>query len=79
MKSILRLGWERFNLVASIMGETQGRVIVIAFYFTILMPFGILSRIFSDPLRLRNKPNRELLWLERQSVSEDLDSARQQG
>ena len=79
MKSTPRLAWKRFNLVASIMGEVQSRIIALTFYFTILMPFGIISRLTGDPLRLRQSSHDGMGWLERQPVSEDLDSARQQG
>ena len=79
MKATFRLAWDRFNLIASIIGDVQGRVISIAFYFTILAPFGALSRLFSDPLRLEHTSEKNAHWLERQPVPEDLDSARLQG
>ena len=79
MEATLHLAWERFNLAASIMGEVQSRVIALAFYFTIFMPFGIISRLSGDPLQLRKPAQDGSRWLEREPVSEDLDSARQQG
>ena len=79
MKSILRLAWDRFNLLASVIGDVQGWIIAVGFYFSILVPFGLISRLTSDPLRLRATKNAPLLWLEREPVSDDLDSARQQG
>lgn len=75
MREIIRIAWDRFNLIGSIIGDVQSRVLVTAFYFTILVPFGIGSRLFSDPLR-RSEDSR---WLERPAVPDDLDSARQQG
>ncbi|MBZ0297612.1 MAG: hypothetical protein K8L99_33960 [Anaerolineae bacterium] len=76
MRDIWRLAWDRFNLVGSIIGDVQGRVLVTAFYFTILLPFGLASRLFSDPLRRRVA---ETHWLEREPVPTDLESARRQG
>lgn len=77
--SIIRFGWERFNLIASIIGDVQGRVIAVTFYFTILMPFGIGSRLFSDPLRLKAYSGESSSWLERPAVPNDIDSAKEQG
>ncbi|MDX1993552.1 MAG: hypothetical protein SF029_14285 [bacterium] len=76
MPTIFQIAWKRFNTLAAVLGDVQGRVIMTAFYFTILLPFGLISRLTSDPLRRRDT---RLLWLERAPVPEDLDSARQQG
>jgi hypothetical protein len=77
MSEIVHLAWDRFTIVASIVGDLQGRVIVTLFYFTILIPFGLGSRLFSDSLRLRaeNIPR----WLDRPPVNNTLDDARRQG
>lgn len=79
MKSTLRLAWDRFNLIASVIGDVQGRIIAVGFYFTILVPFGLISRLTGDPLRLRSESSAPMAWLEREPVPEDLDSARRQG
>ena len=41
MSEIVHLAWDRFKIIAGIVGDVQGRVIVTLFYFTILVPFGI--------------------------------------
>ncbi|NWF68582.1 MAG: hypothetical protein HXY40_05815 [Chloroflexi bacterium] len=82
MREIWRLGWDRFNLVTAILGDVQGRVIALVFYFTILMPFGIGSRLFSDPLRQRlpsDNTDNKSFWVERHPIPTDLDSAKRQG
>lgn len=63
-------------MLGGVLGDVQGRVIMTVFYFTLLMPFGIASRLFSDPLRQRHT---DPTWLERPPLPEDLDSARRQG
>lgn len=73
---IWRIAWARFNLIGKIIGEVQGRVIVTVFYFTIVVPFGIGSRLLTDPLRRRNP---QPAWLDRPPLPEGLDTARQQG
>ena len=60
----------------SIIGDFQGRVIATLFYFTVLLPFGLGSRLSSDPLHLRSGHDQ---WLGRDEVPRDLDSARRQG
>lgn len=76
MRDILQIAWKRFNVLGGVLGDVQGRVIMTVFYFTIFAPFGIASRLFSDPLRQRTT---ELKWAERAPVLEDLDAARKQG
>jgi hypothetical protein len=73
---ILGLAWNRFNTIANVIGDVQGRVITMIFYFTILMPFGLISSLFNDPLALKSRP---LRWQDREPVPNDIDSAREQG
>lgn len=75
MREIVGSAWERFRLITGIIGDAQGRTAALVFYFTILAPFGIAARLFSDPLR-RNEAAR---WLDRAPIGHDLDSARRQG
>ncbi len=75
MREIVRIAWDRFNIIGSIIGDVQSRILITAFYFTILVPFGIGSRLFSDPLH----HNAQATWLDRPATPDDLDSAHQQG
>lgn len=75
MRNFIQLAWQRFNIISAIVGDVSGSVIAVLFYFTIFAPFGIISRLFSDPLR--RKPNET--WLDRDPVAEDMNSARLQG
>jgi hypothetical protein len=76
VQGLLQFAWKRFTLITTVLGEAQGRFFITAFYYTILVPFGVGSRLFSDPLR-RKSPNTE--WHERPAVPTDLESAQQQG
>ena len=76
MNDILHLAWDRFTIIAGIVGDVQGRVIVTLFYFTILVPFGIGSRLFSDALRVKSSSPQ---WLDRAPVENGLEEARRQG
>ena len=76
MKEIINLSWDRFKIITAIIGDVQGRLIVTLFYFTILVPFGLASRLFSDPMRLKVT---DAAWVERVPVSEALEAAQRQG
>lgn len=68
--------WERFKIIGAIVGDANSRVISVVFYFTVFVPFGILARLFTDPLNVKHPVPR---WLDRDPIATDLDSAREQG
>ncbi len=78
LTAILQLAWKRLLVITAVIGDVQGRLIALLFYFTILVPFGIGSRLFSDPLRIKT-PAGQTRWLERPLVPSTLDDARKQG
>ncbi len=47
--------WKKWLKIAHVIGNFQGQVILTIFYFVFVLPFGILGRIFSDPLRMRKQ------------------------
>ena len=60
-------------------GDFNARLLMGLFYFTLLLPFGALSRLFSDRLRLKKPPDGALLWLPReQALDSTVDDARRQ-
>jgi hypothetical protein len=77
VSEIIHLAWDRFKIVAGIVGDVQGRVIVTLFYFTILVPFGIGARFFGDALHIRSTHPPQ--WMERPPVQNGLEEARRQG
>jgi hypothetical protein len=76
--TVRALFWRRFNILQSIVADVVGRIIATLFYFIIILPFGVIMRLVSDPLHIKSA-NMKPAWLERHPVSSDLDSARQQG
>lgn len=76
MKKIKDIAWQRFSVNSAIIADLNGRFIATAFYFTIMVPFGLLSAIFMDPLR-RKRARTE--WLERAPLPSDIASAKEQG
>jgi hypothetical protein len=61
-----RRSWKR---VAHAIGNFQARILLTVFYGIIVFPFGIVARLFSDPLRIKHPPTR---WLDHTEVTQDL-------
>ena len=76
VKSTLQLAWDRFSLIANVVADINGRIIATLFYFTILLPFGLLSSLFMDPLHMSSA---EPSWQDREPVPTDMASAKEQG
>ncbi len=76
LKTIWEIAWRRFSENSAVVAEMNGRFIATLFYCTILVPFGLLSALFMDPLRIKD---RSVQWQQREPVPADIDSARQQG
>ncbi len=70
----LWLGWKAF---AFRMGNFQGRLILLLFYFTIVTPFGIINRFFRDPLCLK-KPAGDSFWITLVTSEKEIKDARRQ-
>ena len=69
--------WKVWKEIASYIGDFQARLLLTIFYFTILAPFGLLVRLFSDPLRVRYLETYSG-WTRRESRETDLEAARRQ-
>jgi hypothetical protein len=86
MKRIWQIAWHRFTVIQGAVSDANARMIAVIFYFTILLPFGVIYTLVGDPLRLKpvtdeNGQTRPVgqAWHERHPVHNDIDSARQQG
>jgi hypothetical protein len=73
---IVRIAWDRFKIITAHIADAEGRFVAMLFYFTVFVPFALGARLFSDPLRQRNKTP---FWLDREPVPSDMDSAKRQG
>jgi hypothetical protein len=66
--------WEGWKRVAHAIGNFQARVLLTLLYIVLVLPFGLAVRLFSDPLRIRRRPQG---WLEHTAGNtSDLDWAR---
>ncbi|MCO6453073.1 MAG: hypothetical protein J5I90_19980 [Caldilineales bacterium] len=76
----LRQIWQNWVYQARFIGSFQARALITLVYFTALLPFGLLSRLFSDPLKIKPAHDRtDTAWLSRRTRDLDLDTAHRQG
>ena len=68
--------WENWKKLSAKMGDFQGRLMLMWLFFILILPFGVLVRLLSDPLKL--KPSLGTGWLERPAVKAGLDNLRKQ-
>ena len=61
--------WKWWVPRAHRIGNFQARLILTIFYFTMFMPFAILVKLFTDPLR--SKPKSPKGWRERYNEQVD--------
>ncbi len=72
---MFRLAYARWKLFGEILGDFQGRLFAFIFYVTIMIPFGIGTRLFLDPLEFKKPAH----WIERPPVGTSLEEAQRQG
>jgi hypothetical protein len=72
---MLKRAWEAWKRIAHVIGNFQARVLLTIFYAVLVFPFGIVARLFSDPLRIKRRPTQ---WLDRPNETYDLQWAKKQ-
>jgi hypothetical protein len=66
--------WQRWKMFAERIGIFNARVILSLFYFTLLLPFGIMVKFFANPLSMRERPS----WREKESRKLNFQEAKRQ-
>ena len=70
--------WLKWSSFASDMGNVQSRLIMGFFYFIVVTPFGLATRIFSDPMKIKEQPSSSN-WVAKETTDTAIESAREQG
>jgi hypothetical protein len=73
----LKKAWALWKRVGHFVGNIVGRVVLTVLYFTIVLPFGVGVRLFSDPLAIKLTRNASF-WHQRPELEASLDEARRQ-
>ena len=75
MKKRLKNLWQGWQKVAKRLGDFQARLILSLLYIFIVLPIGLIARMFSDPLSLKKTAAH---WDAKQSAPARLEDARRQ-
>lgn len=76
-RGVHRRIYDRWRRAAHAVGIVQTRVIMMGIYLTVVVPTGVLMRLFRDPLHLR--PPERSNWGPVRQIERTLDAARRQG
>ena len=76
-RSLVKKLWLKWNLLALRMGSFQARIFLSIFFFLFVAPFAFMIKIFSDPLRIKDRSFRAR-WIERVESKLNLESFRRQ-
>jgi len=71
----LKALWNAWKRLAHKIGNFQARVLLTLIYALIVLPFGLIARLFSDPLHIRHRPTK---WSDRPPEVHDMSWARKQ-
>jgi hypothetical protein len=71
----LKAFWEAWKGLARKIGNFQARVLLTLLYALVVLPFGLLARLFSDSLRIKHRPTK---WLEHPAEVHDMSFAQKQ-
>lgn len=70
-------GWSRWRELSQKAADFQARILLTVFYFTLMLPFGVVFGLLKDPLRIKQRPS-GTYWMERKPSSESLADAQRQ-
>ena len=71
----LKIFWKAWTRLAHKIGNFQARVLLTILYMFLVLPFGVLVRLFSDPLRIKHPPAH---WLDHPQDVHDFEWAGKQ-
>ncbi len=69
--------WEGWKVIAFKIGLVQSRILLTVLYVIVVAPFGIMVRVFSDPLGTR-RTGRNTYYLATESRARGVEDARRQ-
>ncbi len=77
MADSLKRLWAGWKKIAHAIGVFQTRLVLILLYDTLLLPFGLLVKVFMDPLRLKTR-DRASGWVPRETRDRSLEDLKKQ-
>ena len=77
MHRFLRAAWQGWKRIAEKIGHFQARVLWTLMYFVVVGPFAVAVKVFSDPLRIKQR-SMPSWWLENPRQTSNLQEAQRQ-
>jgi hypothetical protein len=71
----LKAGWNAWKRIAQRIGNFQARVLLTILYAVVVLPFGLMSRLFSDSLQIKKRPTQ---WIDHPADVHDMSWAQKQ-
>lgn len=71
----LKTLWETWKRLAKKIGNFQARVFLTLLYAVVVLPFGLIVRLFSDSLHIKHRPTK---WTEHPAEVHDMSWAQRQ-
>lgn len=71
----LKAAWKAWTRIAHVIGNFQARVLLTILYVVLVLPFGVIVRLFADPLRIKKRPTK---WLNETQEVYDMQWAQKQ-
>lgn len=73
LRATLSAGWKK---VGHAIGNFQARILLTVVYSVLILPFGLVVRLFSDSLHMKKRPDK---WFDHPPIPNTLEEARRQG
>ena len=74
---LLKRFWEKWKAFAEVFGHIMSGVILTILYCTVVLPYGLALRFFSDPLNVKSTP-KDSNWKELSRKDPNLEAYRKQ-
>lgn len=75
--SFMKGMWSKWKQYSRKLGGFQSRVLLYILYFIVIMPFALVAKIFTDPLRIKSH-KKESYWMSSTTDKSDLEQLRKQ-
>ncbi len=72
----LKRAWEGWQGFGKFLGILVGRLALSTFYFTVFVPWGIVSTLFADQLSIKTVPSPK--WIARETGDQTVDQVLRQ-
>ena len=73
LRATISAGWKK---IGHAIGNFQARILLTVIYYVLVLPFGLVVRVFSDSMHIKRRPQK---WFDHPPIANTLEEARRQG